>query len=99
MAIEYPTEPLRDEEKQDKPAFIENANGSPTDTSLQLEQERTLEDIDTHNRNAYMGDDSDGKVTWGIRSILAAIFLAGLYTGKQAITAPFVEVYQTADTY
>lgn len=66
---------------EEKPVFTENAHESPTITSLNLEKERTLEGIDTQNLHAYMGDDSDGKVTWGLRSIFAAIFLAGLYTG------------------
>ena len=62
--------------------FIENANNSPTNHSLNLEKTQTLGEIDTQNRQAYLGDDSDGKVIWSLRSILAAIFLAGLYTGK-----------------
>lgn len=82
----HPTEKLKDEEKQEKPTFIENANDSPTHASLNLEKERTLEGVDVQNRNAFMGDDSDGKVTWTLRSILAAIFLAGLYTGKHTQT-------------
>ncbi|KAF2021023.1 MFS general substrate transporter [Aaosphaeria arxii CBS 175.79] len=69
----------------EKPVFIENANQSPTEASLNLEQQRTLEGIDVDNHNAFLGDDSDGKVTWNLRSILAAIFLAGLYTGSQVI--------------
>jgi hypothetical protein len=81
MAIDFATHPLKDEEKQEKPAFIENADLSPTDSSLNLDRERTLDGIDTHNTHAFMGDDSDGKVIWTLRSILAAVFLAGLYTG------------------
>ncbi|KAF2649675.1 MFS general substrate transporter [Lophiostoma macrostomum CBS 122681] len=71
--------------KQEKPVFIEHANTSPQNPSLNLEKTRTLESIDVQNTNAYLGDDSDGKVTWGLRSIFAAIFLAGLYTGSQVI--------------
>lgn len=61
--------------------YIENAHDSPTDTSLNLEKERTLEGIDVQNKYAVKGDDSDGKVVWSTRSIFAAVFLAGLYTG------------------
>ena len=78
-ANDFATERLKDEEK---PQFIENAGSSPGDGSLNLEKTRTLEDVDVNNRNAFLGDDSDGKVTRTLRSILAAIFLAGLYTGK-----------------
>jgi len=62
--------------------FIEHAShDSPNEVSLNLEKECTLEGIDVKNTHAVKGDDSDGKVTWSIRSIFAAIFLAGLYTG------------------
>jgi hypothetical protein len=83
MAIsnDYPTEPVRDEEKQGT-TYIENATNSPTEPSLDLTKTKTMEGIDTENRAAFMGDDSDGKVSWGLRQIFAAIFLAGLYTGK-----------------
>lgn len=65
--------------------FIERADDPHTNRSLNLEKERTLDGIDTQNSQAYLGDDSDGKVTWSLRSILAAMFLAGLYTGSQII--------------
>lgn len=72
----------KDEEKQDEAVHIENANSSPSGASLDLEKTRTLEPIDVTNRGAFLGDDSDGKVEWGVRQIFAAIFLAGLYTGR-----------------
>ncbi|KAF2003779.1 MFS general substrate transporter [Amniculicola lignicola CBS 123094] len=78
----YPEEKVGDEEK---PTFIENTADSPTDTSLNLTKERTLEGIDVTNSAAFKGDDSDGKVEWNLRTIFAAIFLAGLYTGSQVI--------------
>lgn len=78
---DYATQPVGDEEKQST-TYIENATNSPTEPSLDLTQTKTMEGIDTENRAAFLGDDSDGKVTWGLRQILAAIFLAGLYTGK-----------------
>lgn len=70
---------LHDEEKQHT-TFVENAADSPTDTSLH--REKTLDSIDVQNTHAYLGDDSDGKVHWTFRSILAAMCLAGLYTGR-----------------
>ena len=82
---DYATEPIRDEEKHG-PTYIEHASNSPTEhESLDLTKTKTLEGIDVQNRGAYMGDDSDGKVTWGLRQILAAIFLAGLYTGEHPL--------------
>ncbi|ORX96497.1 fungal trichothecene efflux pump [Clohesyomyces aquaticus] len=75
---------MKEKQGEEKPSFIEYAD-TPPKSSLNLERERTLEGIDIHNRSAFLGDDSDGKVTWGLRSILAAIFLAALYTGSQVI--------------
>jgi hypothetical protein len=34
------------------------------------------------NEQAFKGDDSDGKVNWTFRNVVAAIALGGLYTGK-----------------
>ena len=64
--------------------YVEHARDSPTDSSHELQKERTLEGIDMANSYAIKGDDSDGKVTWSVRSIFAAIFLAALYTGTLA---------------
>lgn len=91
---DYAHEKQLDEEKREdeKPTFIENAHNSPTDTSLDLTKERTLEEIDIHNRSALKGDDSDGKVTFGIRGALAAIFLAGLYTGKRTLSLSLLSI-------
>jgi hypothetical protein len=77
MAIDY----AQEEQEKQETTFIEHAPDSPVDTSLNLEKERTLEGIDIHNTRAIKGDDSDGKVVWSTRSIFAAVFLAGLYTG------------------
>ncbi|KAI8935345.1 hypothetical protein NX059_007930 [Plenodomus lindquistii] len=62
--------------------YVEHAH---TDSSLELQKEMTLEGIDMNNTQAVKGDDSDGKVIWSLRSILAAICLAALYTGSQII--------------
>jgi hypothetical protein len=65
--------------------YTEHAHDSPVDSSHELQKERTLEGIDMNNSLAVKGDDSDGKVTWNIRSMFAAVFLAALYTGSQVI--------------
>ena len=65
--------------------YVEHVDESPTDSSHELQKERTLEGIDMTNSYAVKGDDSDGKVEWSTRSIFAAIFLAALYTGSQVI--------------
>jgi len=70
------------QEKQEV-QYVENVDQSPTDSSHELQKERTLEGIDMTNSYAVKGDDSDGKVDWSTRSIFAAIFLAALYTGTQ----------------
>jgi hypothetical protein len=47
-----------------------------------LKQQQTLRIIDIENRHAFKGDDSDGKIEWTARKILASCFLAMLYTGN-----------------
>jgi hypothetical protein len=64
--------------------YVEHARDSPTESSHELTKERTLEGIDMNNSYAVKGDDSDGKVEWNLRSAFAAVFLAALYTGKNA---------------
>jgi hypothetical protein len=46
-----------------------------------LKQVQTLQHVDIDNRHAFKGDDSDGKIEWTGRKILASCFLAMLYTG------------------
>jgi hypothetical protein len=38
--------------------------------------------VNVENRAAYKGDDSDGRVDWTLKQVLATIFLSGLYVGK-----------------
>lgn len=47
-----------------------------------LKKEDTHDDIHIHNELAFKGDDSDGKVDWTPRSIIAAMTLGALYTGE-----------------
>jgi hypothetical protein len=70
----------------EKPAHIEDTNEAPYDNNP-LKKELTLTGIDTENRAAYKGDDSDGKVTWSIKRLFAGAFLAMLYTGKPSLSS------------
>jgi MFS family permease len=56
------------------------SEGSPYNV---LEKQETLRHVDLANRQAFKGDESDGKVTWTIRKAFAAVSLAMLYTGSQ----------------
>jgi hypothetical protein len=38
--------------------------------------------VDLENSGAIKGDDSDGRVNWTLKQVVATIFLAGLYVGK-----------------
>lgn len=67
-----------DHEKQEV-NYVEHV--ATNDSSMNLQKEQTLSGVDMKNTSAVKGDDSDGKVVWGFRSILSAIFLAALYTG------------------
>jgi hypothetical protein len=69
------------QEKQEV-QYVEHVHDSPTDSSHELQKERTMEGIDMNNSYAVKGDDSDGKVEWNVRSGFAAVFLAALYTGR-----------------
>lgn len=58
-------------------------------TKEQYVEDRRLEksdggddDYHIHNDLAFKGDDSDGKVEWTTRSIIAAMTLGALYTGS-----------------
>jgi hypothetical protein len=68
------------QEKQEV-QYVEHVRNSPTDSSYELQKEKTMEGIDMNNSYAVKGDDSDGKVEWNVRSMFAAVFLAALYTG------------------
>ncbi|GIZ38100.1 hypothetical protein CKM354_000152400 [Cercospora kikuchii] len=48
-----------------------------------VETHETLVAVDIENHQAFKGDDSDGKVAWTVKKILAACFLSMLYTGSQ----------------
>jgi hypothetical protein len=45
-------------------------NDAPSETPAYLKQEHTLnESIDLENKQAFKGDDSDGKIEWTIRRV------------------------------
>lgn len=72
--------------KETDAQYIETAvdGGTPRNGSIPLEKihtNETLESIDIENRHAFKGDDSDGKVAWTWRKLLACAFLSLLYTG------------------
>jgi hypothetical protein len=54
---------------------------SPPPGEKKLDLEHTLQHVDLENRHAFKGDDSDGKIEWTVRKLLACAFLAMLYTG------------------
>ena len=58
-----------------------NTRQSDSPTGHDLKQVQTLEHVDIENRHAYKGDDSDGKIDWTVRKLLACAFLSMLYTG------------------
>ena len=37
---------------------------------------------DLENRGAIKGDDSDGRINWTTKQVLATLFLSGLYVGQ-----------------
>ncbi|KAH7083029.1 major facilitator superfamily domain-containing protein [Paraphoma chrysanthemicola] len=83
MATHTTTTDYADEKQEVR--YVEHKHDSPTESSHELQKERTLEGIDMTNSAAVKGDDSDGKVVWNTRSMFAAVFLAALYTGSQVI--------------
>ncbi|KAK3070117.1 hypothetical protein LTR53_011017 [Teratosphaeriaceae sp. CCFEE 6253] len=69
---------------------LEQVETNVTDDSEKhpLEQQQTLQQVDLDNHQAFKGDDSDGKVDWTPRKLLAAAFLAMLYTGESGSAVP-----------
>lgn len=67
-------------------AALEKNDGQGVTNEHHIEDsvsEKILEHDNVHINNelAYKGDDSDGKVDWPVRSIIAATGLGCLYTG------------------
>ena len=61
----------------------------------EVQTHETLIPVDIHNRQAFKGDESDGKIHWTIRRWFAAAFLAMLYTGETLhfdVTTSFLNI-------
>lgn len=54
-----------------------------------IETNQTIQSVDLDNHHAFKGDDSDGKVHWTLKRLLAAAFLSMLYTGILKQTLQF----------
>ena len=79
---------MADAEKADHEEYLERIStkeeASPQGSLDKVQTHETLAKVDIHNRQAFKGDDSDGKVHWTIRNWFAAAFMAMLYTGVQS---------------
>jgi len=69
------------EEKPTQQTTAEHNEVVGSDKSDELHRIPTL-GVDVQNHDAEKGDDSDGKVTWTTKQILATIFLSALYVGQ-----------------
>ena len=47
-----------------------------------LSKVQTLAVVDVENKAAFKGDESDGKIEWTFKTLMAATFLCMLYTGE-----------------
>ena len=57
------TKPAEEAETQ----HVESVDSTPFDNELQ--KEKTLAHVDLENKLAFKGDDSDGKIEWGLRTV------------------------------
>jgi hypothetical protein len=55
---------------------------SYTHDEILMGQEEPAAILAQQNKRAIKGDDSDGKVDWTVKSLLAALSLCMLYTGE-----------------
>lgn len=70
------------EEKRSQDVSAEHDEIIGNDKSNELHKVPTL-GVDIEDHEAEKGDDSDGRVTWTTKQILATIFLSALYVGSQ----------------
>ena len=61
--------------------IVVEVEGYATPTKEGVQHKEEDQDSTEPPRHAFKGDDSDGKITWTFRTVLAAISLSGLYTG------------------
>jgi hypothetical protein len=76
-------DPTRDRDPE-KATDHGHAGHAELDDFKKVDTTDTTDDliVDLENRHAVKGDDSDGKVDWTLKQILATIFLSGLYVGR-----------------
>lgn len=63
---------------------VKTEEDSSHDSLDQVQTHETIAKVDIHNKQAFRGDDSDGKISWTPRKWIAALSLAMLYTGKES---------------
>lgn len=61
------------------------APSSEKDYPIDIADSEKAEISHVNNDKAFKGDDSDGSVDWTPKTMIAAVMLAGLYTGSQVI--------------
>ena len=71
---------LKSRDKHDQ----DNAPGSEKHLEAKVENDNIFAP-DLKNRGAFKGDDSDGRVNWTPRRVLATLFLSGLYVGTNSM--------------
>ncbi|EXJ75432.1 uncharacterized protein A1O5_02128 [Cladophialophora psammophila CBS 110553] len=76
--------------KEETPAYVhDDYTGSSEldakETQTQENEKHDIGDLDVTNRKAFKSDESDGKVQWTPRTVLAFISLAGLNAGSQLV--------------
>lgn len=80
---------MTDLEKHTTGEHLEQVSTNHSDRSDEkldrIDTNQTLAKIDLDNRQAFKGDDSDGKVHWTVRHFFAWASLAMLYTGSQIL--------------
>lgn len=72
--------PVSSEPVEAEKEKIERVETADDHHTKDIHQINTL-GVDVHNPDAEKGDDSDGKVNWTLKQILATCFLCGLYVG------------------
>lgn len=72
---------MADLEKHELERFETQGTDSPDNEKHPLEHSETLAIVDISNSQAFKGDESDGKVEWNFRKLLAAFSMILLYEG------------------
>jgi hypothetical protein len=73
--------------RQDKPETSQQESIKNDAAGLEkpfVERVETIDALtpDLENRGAFKGDDSDGRINWTTKQVLATLFLSGLYVGQ-----------------